>query len=201
MMQQLARNIKRVAMVPTVGFLVLCLFLAYWQVIRAPALRADSNNSRAQARLKSIEPGELRDRHGKLLLGAERGARGFKRTYPEGRYVCHLTGYDRKTGIQPRIRAALLGIGRYEKPWAELLEGPRRGNDVALTVDLAAQQLATRLMRRRRGAVIALDARTGAILTMVSAPAYDPEQILKSNWDYELFTEDPEAPELNRALQ
>ncbi len=200
-MEQLARSIKRVAMVPTVGFLVLCLFVAYWQVIRAPALRADPHNSRARARLKAIEPGELSDRVGKVLLGARRGTKGFQRTYPEGRCVSHLTGYNSRSGLQRALRDALLGVGAYEKPWAELLEGPRRGNDVTLTVDLEAQELATRLMRRRRGAVIALDARDGGILALVSAPGYDPELILGSKWDYELFREDPKAPELNRGLQ
>lgn len=200
-MQQLGRTIKRVAMVPMLGFLVLCLFLAYWQVMRAPALRADPHNGRAQARLKQIEPGELRDRDGEVLLSAERSPKGYTGTYPQGRAVCHLTGYNRRTGIQPRLRDALLGVGSYEKPWAELLEGPRRGNDVTLTVDLGAQRLATRLMRRRRGAVVALDAQSGAVLTMVSAPGYDPQEILASKYDYELFREDPERPEYNRALQ
>ncbi len=200
-MQELARGIKRVAMIPTLGFMVLCLFLAYWQVLRAPALRADPYNTRAQARLKAIEPGELRDAGGNVLLGAKRARDGFKHTYPEGRCVCHLTGYNSRSGLQPKLRDALLGIGTYESPWSALLEGPRRGNDVTLTVDLRAQELATRLMRRRHGAVIALDAQSGAILVLVSAPGYDPEQVLSSKWDYDLFREDPEAPELNRALQ
>ena len=110
-MEQLARSIKRVAMVPTVGFLVLCLFVAYWQVIRAPALRADPHNSRARARLKAIEPGELSDRVGKVLLGARRGTKGFQRTYPEGRCVSHLTGYNSRSGLQRALRDALLGVG------------------------------------------------------------------------------------------
>jgi len=200
-MQELTRGIKRVAIAPTLGFLVLCLFLAYWQVLRAPALRADPHNTRAQARLRAIEPGELRDTYGNVLLGARRGSQGFKHTYPEGGLVCHLTGYNSRSGLQPKLRDALLGVGTYESLRGALLEGFRRGNDVALTVDLRAQELATRLMRRRHGAVIALDAQTGAVLTLVSAPGYDPEEILSSRWDYDLFREDPEAPELDRALQ
>ena len=53
----------------------------------------------------------------------------------------------------------------------------------------------------RAAAVVALSAHTGAVLTMVSAPAYDPETVLESDWDYQLFREDPDKPEYNRALQ
>jgi len=200
-MNELARTIKRVALVPAVGFAVLCLYLSWWQVVRAPALRADEHNSRARDRLRTIEPGEVRDGDGEVLLGVERGRKGWERTYPAGRYVAHLTGYNDRSGLQRGLRDALLGVGRYEKPWAEFIEGPLRGNDVRLTVDLDAQQLATRLLRGRRGAVVALGARTGAVLALVSAPAYDPARILDSEWDYQLFQEDPELPELDRALQ
>ncbi len=200
-MNELARAIRRVALVPAVGFAVLCVYLSWWQVLRAPALRADEHNSRARDRLRTIEPGEVLDADGEVLLGVERGREGWERTYPAGRYVAHLTGYNDRSGLQRGLRDALLGVGRYEKPWAEFIEGPLRGNDVKLTVDLDAQQLATRLLRGRRGAVVALGAQTGAILALVSAPAYDPARILDSEWDYRLFQEDPELPELDRALQ
>ncbi len=200
-MNELARAIKRVALVSTVGFAVLCVYLSWWQVVRAPALRADTHNSRARDRLRIIRPGELLDADGEVLLGVDRGREGWERTYPAGRYVAHLTGYNDRSGLQRGLHDALLGVGRFEKPWAEFVEGPLRGNDVTLTVDLDAQQLATRLLRGRRGAVVALGAQSGAVLALVSAPSYDPARILDSEWDYRLFQEDPELPELNRALQ
>lgn len=200
-MDDLARNIKRVALVPMLGFALLCVHLGYWHVLRAPALRADPHNTRAQDRLRSIVPGRLYDADAELLMGVAGSPGAWKRTYPAGRYVCHLTGYNERSGLQWGLRDAFLGIGTYEKPWAEFIEGPLQGNDVVLTVDLDAQELATRLLRGRRGAVVALSAHTGAVLTLVSAPAYDPAAILASDWDYQLFQEDPDKPEYNRALQ
>ncbi len=200
-MNELARNIKRVAMVPAVGFAALCIYLGYWQVLRAPQLRADEHNSRAQDRLRSVEPGRLYDTDGELLLDVDPGPNGWRRTYPARQYACHLTGYNNRSGLQWSLRDAFAGVGAYEKPWAEFVEGPLHGNDVILTIDLDAQELATRLLRGRRGAVVALGAHTGAVLALVSAPSYDPEGILESKWDYQLFQEDPETPELNRALQ
>ncbi|MGC9320292.1 MAG: penicillin-binding transpeptidase domain-containing protein, partial [Armatimonadota bacterium] len=199
-MRQLSRDIKRVALVPAVGFAVLCLHLGYWQVLRAPELRADEYNSRAEDRLRATEPGRMYDSDSELLLGARKTPRGWERTYPAGEHACHLTGYNTKSGLQRGLRDAFLNVGRYEKPWAEFVEGPLQGNDVVLTVDLDAQKLATRLLRGRRGAVVVLGAHTGAVLTLVSAPAYDPESILESSWDFRLFQEDPNKPEYNRAL-
>lgn len=200
-MDDLARNIKRVALVPMLGFALLCGYLGYWHVLRGPELRMHPSNSRAQERLRTIRPGRLYDADAELLMGVAGSPGQWQRTYPAGRYVCHLTGYNDRSGLQWGLRDAFLGIGKFEKPWAEFVEGPLQGNDVVLDVDLDAQELATRLLRGRRGAVVALSAHTGAVLTLVSAPGYDPEMVLESDWDYQLFQEDPDKPEYNRALQ
>lgn len=200
-MRQLSRNIKRVAMVPLVGFALLCVYIAYWQVLRAPALRADEHNTRAQERLEKIRPGRILDADGEVLLDVRQAADGsWERLYPASEAVAHLTGYNDSSGLQKGVRDALLNVGRYEHPLAEFIEGPTRGNDVSLTIDLDAQRLATHLLRRQRGALVALDAKTGAVLTMVSAPTYDPADVLASDFNYQLFQQNPNVPELNRAL-
>lgn len=197
----MGRNIRRVAMIPAAGFALLCVFLGYWQMFRGPDLRANPHNTRARERLAKIEPGEVRDTDGRPLLGVVREGSEWQRTYPAGRFACHITGYNDRSGVQRGLRDVLLGIGRYESPWAEFTEGRLRGNDVRLTVDLEAQELATRLLRGQRGAVVALGAQSGAVLALVSAPAYDPEEVLQSKWDYEIFQSDPGKPEINRAVQ
>jgi peptidoglycan glycosyltransferase len=53
----------------------------------------------------------------------------------------------------------------------------------------------------QRGAVVALDPRTGAVLALASAPSYDPVRILSTRDEYDLFRFDPQSPELNRAIQ
>ena len=58
-------------------------------------------------------------------------------------------------------------------------------------------------MEGRRGAVVALDPRTGEVLAMVSRPAYDPNlfatRIRSKDWN-ELM-KNPGHPLLNRAIQ
>jgi penicillin-binding protein 2 len=77
------------------------------------------------------------------------------------------------------------------------------GKDLQLTLDLDLQAVAELAMEGRRGAVVALDPRTGEVLAMVSHPAYDPNRfagrILAKDWKE--IVQNPEKPMLNRAIQ
>jgi len=199
-MNELTQNIRRIALVAVAGFLLMALLFGYWQVVRAPALQAHPYNQQAQQRTKSIKPGLIYTGDGELVLGVEKDDEGWQHTYPAGPVYCHLTGYNDRTGLQKGLREALLGIGAYQDQRGAV-GYTEQGLDVVLTVDSKAQRRATKLMEGRRGAVVALDPTDGAILVMVSAPSYDPARVLQSQMDYEMFTNHPASPELNRALQ
>ncbi|NIR37995.1 MAG: penicillin-binding protein 2, partial [Actinobacteria bacterium] len=47
-------------------------------------------------------------------------------------------------------------------------------DDVQVTIDTAVQRAAAEALGSQRGAVVALDARTGRIVAWVSSPSYDP---------------------------
>ncbi|HMO95460.1 MAG TPA: penicillin-binding protein 2, partial [Tepidiformaceae bacterium] len=81
---------------------------------------------------------------------------------------------------------------------AEFDRQRKRGHDVMLTLDPAAQAAAAGALGARTGAVIALDPATGEILAMVSVPTYDPGNL--GTFGEQLLT-DPNAPLLNRTTQ
>ncbi len=199
-MQELRSNTRRVAALVLWGFVLICLLFGYWQVVRAPALRADTYNERARQRQKAIKPGRIYSADGEVILGTARSGDGWTCTYPAGLVYSHLTGYNDKSGLQKGMREARLGVGHYEDWWRVVRYG-EQGLDVHLTINSKAQKLATALMRGKRGALVALDPTTGAILALVSAPAYDPTRVLDGEVNYEMFRNDPSAPEFNRALQ
>jgi len=199
-MNELSQNIRRIALAAVWGFLLMPLVFGYWQVVRAPGLRAHPYNQQAQQRANSIKPGLIYTGDGELILGVEKDDGGWQHTYPAGPVYCHLTGYNDKTGLQKGLREALLGIGAYQNRWGAVGYAGQ-GLDVVLTIDSKAQRCATKLMEGKRGAVVALDPSNGAILAMVSAPSYDPARVLQSQMNYEMFTNHPASPELNRALQ
>jgi len=199
-MNELSQNIRRIALAAVWGFLLMPLVFGYWQVVRAPGLRAHPYNQQAQQRANSIKPGLIYTGDGELILGVEKDDGGWQHTYPAGPVYCHLTGYNDKTGLQKGLQEALLGIGAYQNRWGAVGYAGQ-GLDVVLTIDSKAQRCATKLMEGKRGAVVALDPSNGAILAMVSAPSYDPTQVLQSQMNYEMFANHPASPELNRALQ
>jgi penicillin-binding protein 2 len=77
------------------------------------------------------------------------------------------------------------------------------GDEVVTGLDLAAQQAAETGLGDRRGAVVALDPRTGAVVVFVSHPAFDPNLfsagITQKAWTGLL--KDPARPLLDRAIQ
>jgi penicillin-binding protein 2 len=77
------------------------------------------------------------------------------------------------------------------------------GKDLQLTIDLDLQVVAELALQGRRGAVVALDPRTGEILALVSAPSYDSNQFVGRVNSRELASlmTDPAKPMFNRAVQ
>ncbi len=77
------------------------------------------------------------------------------------------------------------------------------GKNLATTLDLDLQVVAELALEGKRGAVVALDPRTGEILAMVSRPTFDPNKfavrIKSADWKEIAF--DPAKPLLNRAIQ
>ena len=80
---------------------------------------------------------------------------------------------------------------------------PKPGQDIALTLDLKLQAVAERALAGRRGAVVALDPRTGEVLVLASMPAHDPNTFVQgiSHKAYEQLRDDPAQPLFNRAVQ
>ncbi|MCE5238832.1 hypothetical protein LLH23_10115 [bacterium] len=184
-----------------VGFAAIILLLSWWQVIVADRLNANPNNPRQVQATQRVEPGRLYTSDGVPILGREREGARWKSTYPEGQDFAHLTGYNAQTGLQKGLRDPLFGLGTYSSPWEDLLRGEPAGNDIILTVNAAAQELAMQELGGRRGAVVALDPRTGAVLTLASTPSFDPVRVMSNIEEFNLFRFDPGSPHLDRAIQ
>jgi penicillin-binding protein 2 len=77
------------------------------------------------------------------------------------------------------------------------------GKDLQTTLDLDLQAVAELAMEGKRGAVVALDPRTGEVLAMMSAPTFDPNKFTGriSRKDWNEIMNDPFKPLLNRATQ
>jgi penicillin-binding protein 2 len=127
----------------------------------------------------------------------------------EGNY--RGTTHIGKTGIERYYEAALHGTSGIEKVETnsqgrtlQVLERtpPVHGDDLVLSLDLEVQRAAWDALGERPGAVVAIDPNDGAVLAMVSKPAYDPNPFVHGIGAaaYRAILEAPGRPLFNRTL-
>jgi penicillin-binding protein 2 len=117
-----------------------------------------------------------------------------------------------KAGIEREYNDQLIGVDGQRQVWVDSMGREHGvlgykeaipGKDLQLTIDLDLQSVAELAMENRRGAVVALDPRSGEVLAMVSRPAFDPNlfagRISPSEWNE--IVNNPYNPLLNRAIQ
>ena len=67
-------------------------------------------------------------------------------------------------------------IGSYKEGVFDTL--PQRGKDITLTIDKELQAYAEKLFTNKRGGIVALEPKTGEILTLVTAPNFKPDLLV-----------------------
>jgi penicillin-binding protein 2 len=80
---------------------------------------------------------------------------------------------------------------------------PVAGEDLVLGMDLHVQQVAEEALIGKRGAVVALDPKTGDIIALASTPGFDPNDFVRglSVAQYNALANNIDVPLLNRALR
>ncbi len=136
--------------------------------------------------------------------------KGMKDAYAPGDYIGASgleAAYESKLRGQKGTQYVLKdNLGRivqnYERE--DLNHSAVRGKDITTTLDLELQKYGEQLMQNKKGSIVALDPGTGEILTMVSSPAYDPQELTISNNErgnaYDQLVSDTLKPFLNRAV-
>lgn len=108
---------------------------------------------------------------------------------------------DILTGVDGQRQVMVDSFGRERGVVAYKEAAP--GRTLQLTLDLDLQAVAELAMEGKRGAVVALDPRSGELLAMVSRPSFDPNifagRIKAAAWKE--IVENPYNPLLNRAIQ
>ena len=122
------------------------------------------------------------------------------------------TEYIGKLGVEQSYEAHLHGMTGVDsvetsaggRAVRKLRSSPSTpGNTVVLSIDIKLQKLVEDMYGERRGALVALDPKTGEVLAFVSKPTFDPnlfvEGIDAENW--QMLNESINKPLLNRALR
>lgn len=75
------------------------------------------------------------------------------------------------------------------------------GDDITTTIDAELQHYGQMLMANKVGSLVAIEPSTGEILTMVSSPGIDVDQLANIGQHYKDIVTDPYKPMFNRAVQ
>ncbi len=156
-----------------------------------------------------------------------------RRRYPHGGFMAHVSGYvgevssdqieesggryrpgdivgkaglerqynDHLMGIDGMRRSVVNSVGREVGRLEQTDAVP--GKPIRLTIDYDLQLVAEEALVGKKGAVVAIDPKSGEVLAMASQPSYDPNdfavRISKEEWQD--LNEDAERPLLDRAIQ
>lgn len=208
------KPLRRVALACLLLFGILLLNANVQQFVLADERRSDPANRRVLLDEYSRE-------RGPILVASEEIVSSSKtdddlqylREYAQGPLYAPITGYYSfifgASGVEAAEREVLAGTDDrlFVRRIADLITGEQpEGGSVLLTLNAAAQQAAYDGLGSQKGAVVALNPQTGAILAMASTPSYDPNLLathdgtqLQENWD--LLNADPDRPLVNRALR
>ncbi len=212
------RPIRVLAVFCGLLFLALLLNVNYVQFVDAGDLNAKQGNRRV------IDEEFSRDR-GPILVRGRPVARSvatddefdYQRVYTQSKLYAHLTGFYSyvygATDVEATANPVLSGSDEalFVNRVVDLIGGQQpSGGSVQLTIDPAAQQAALdgleALPGDPRGAVVALDPASGAVLAMVSQPTYDPNLLAdhdfgKADDAYRQLTRDDDEPLLDRSRE
>ncbi len=176
--------------------ILLTLFvLLSMQLVRAQVVTSGATQTRTEdtplgvvrnprlldAQLQALR-GEVFSSDGVKIVGRDVASdKTVRRTYPNPA-ADYLVGYYNPvrygtSNLEYADNAVLSGRTDADPAKAlewSLLHQPVHGNDLILTLNAALQQQATNLLGNRNGSIVLLDAKTGAVLAMVSNPHLDP---------------------------
>jgi peptidoglycan glycosyltransferase len=194
------------------GFAMLLFAVTWFQVVRADELKTDPRNPRPALADRGKERGLIVSIEGTVLARSvpdPADPRNFVRQYPEGPAFAHVVGYS----------SFLVGASGLEAEYSSQLRSRRdltisdlvavilgqdlRPRSVEVTLDPALQRLAYDALGENRGAVVAMDPRTGAILVSVSKPSFDPTLLnaLDAAEQWDRLLQDPTRPLDDRATR
>ena len=205
------RELKRVSLLIFAMFASLFVATTVIQIFSVDSLSQDQRNVRSAY-------DSYKTQRGAILVDGQPIAESvrtqdiyqYQRKYADPMYSA-VTGffslYQGSTGIESAMGSYLTGKNSsqfFEQISALLSGNPVQGASVELTIDPVAQKAAWNALGKMKGAVVALDPKTGNILAFVSKPGFDANLLavhsgVESNANYAKLLADKDGPLLNRA--
>lgn len=210
----MTKELRRLSIVMLFMFISLFAATSWIQVIDADALSQNGNNKRTRLDSYEIQRGSI------IVDGVAIASSvpsddmyQFQRVYTDAAMWEPVTGYfsaplDSRTGIEKALNTDLSGTGSnaFFSEIERIVSGqPQTGYSVELSLNTAAQRAAYEGLQGLKGAVVAIEPKSGRILAMVSTPGFDTNLLATHDADaanaaFAQLEQDPSKPLSNRAI-
>ena len=190
----------------TALFLGLIGYLMYYQIcVSDDVINSPYNRKRQEILAERVVRGEIKSSDGEVLAYTSVDDDGNEtREYPYKNMFAHVVGYSKNggSGLEAYNNVRLLRSNIFfgSRLVNDLNETKNPGDTIVSTLDYKIQKTAYEAMGDYEGAVIVMDTDTGKILSMVSKPDFNPENI-ESMWESLTSEDSKETVLLNRATQ
>ena len=209
------KPIRRVALVAMIMFGLLLANGTYMMIFRQDSLAAQPQNRR-------VRDAEFAQNRGAILAAGKaeiaktvpsKDRFKYQRVYPDGELYAAITGfysYDRaSTALERTYNAQLSGTddALFVRRLVDMATNKTpEGASVQTTIVPKIQKAAADALGNQKGAVVALDPKTGAVLAMVTSPTFDPNDIASHDIEaagkaYDRLAANPQHPMSNRAAR
>lgn len=193
------RRIRQIAALLTVLLLAVAASAGWVQGIRSEEIAANEpvtpDGDRARNRFRIFqecrwERGPVLSIDGQVLAESVKAPEGrrciYERRYPAEELAPHVVGqwslHFGKTGLESAYNPDLVGEPLPAKTIGDMFkQRPRVGNTLVATIDTRLQKEAMKALAGRRGGIVALNPKTGAVYVAASNPSYDPNGLSSNN--------------------
>jgi peptidoglycan glycosyltransferase len=206
------RQIARLGMALLLLFGVLFLQMNRLQVLDSSQLADSPSNHNATIKLFSTDRGPILTADGGLIAYSRPTSDPYhyQRVYPNGPLYADVSGYFSliygESGLEAAYNKYLEAHPAPVRNLNDLLNPQSQADEVVTTLSSQLQQVAAKALGSLKGAVVALDPSTGAVLAMYSSPSFDPNPLASQSAATEeaawaKYTSDPAQPLLARAYR
>jgi penicillin-binding protein A len=126
----------------------------------------------------------------------------YTRQYPYGEVFSHTVGYTEygKSGIEAKYHFALENLSNelYQRTRNVLFKTELKADSIVLGLDAELQEMIYKELNDKKAGVVVMEPTTGKILSMVSLPTFDPNNLFES-WG--MLKNDENSPLINRTTQ
>lgn len=197
-MKLFLRNIQIILVIFLALSVALLGGLFYQQHRSMTILLSAAGESKDAMRSRYINAGDILSKDGVVLATSAGGERSYAEDPALARAVLHVVGdytHNMAGTVENMYQGTLLGSDRnvFKQLFYDAMGKGLGGDDIRLTLDSRMSVKALELLGDRRGAVVLLNYATGEILTAVSTPTTDPQNVID-------FEDLPDTSLFNRAF-